>query len=96
MFVLVSYDVPADRTAKFRKLLKSHLGHEQFSVFFGDLPESSLIKLRDALRKLLKPGDRVLEITAANRHNVDVRCWDAGGTPAQTEDKRHTSNAVII
>jgi CRISPR-associated protein Cas2 len=41
MFVLVAYDVDARRTAKYRRLLVKYLGHEQFSVFFGDIIPTS-------------------------------------------------------
>ena len=44
MFVLVADDVYARRTAKYRKLLVKYLGHEQFSVFFGDIRRSTLEK----------------------------------------------------
>jgi CRISPR-associated protein Cas2 len=72
MFMLVTYDVEAKRTEKFKKLLRRYLHHEQFSVFAGDLTEAQAIRLRRELSRLMIPGDRVTEVTAANRHNVQV------------------------
>ncbi len=72
MYVLISYDVPAKRTERFRKILTRYLVHEQNSVFAGDLPESKLIKLRKELSAIATPEDRLIEITAANRRNVSV------------------------
>lgn len=72
MYVLICYDVASGRTEKYRKLLARFLVHEQNSVFAGDLPESKLIALRNELGAIAIPEDRVIEITAANRHNVSV------------------------
>jgi len=72
MFMLVTYDVEAKRTGKFRKLLRKYLNHEQFSVFSGDITEAKAIELRHKLGHLMIPDDRVTEITSANRHNIEV------------------------
>ena len=72
MYMLVTYDVEAKRTEKFRKLLAKYLNHEQYSVFSGDITEAKAIELRRTLSRLMIPGDRVTEITAANRNNVAV------------------------
>lgn len=72
MFMLMTYDVEARRTVKFKKLLSRYLVHEQFSVFTGDITEANAIKLRRELSRLMIPGDKVTEITTANRHNVEV------------------------
>lgn len=68
----MTYDVQAKRTGRFRKLLKRYLNHEQYSVFTGDLTQAQLIKLRRELSQLMITEDRVTEICAKNRHNVDV------------------------
>ena len=73
VYVLIAYDVEARRTERFRKLLARYLVHEQFSVFGGDLTESQLRTLEHELGKMLKSGDRILQISSANRHNVSVR-----------------------
>ena len=72
MYMLVTYDVEAKRTEKFKKLLRRYLMHDQYSVFSGDITEAKAIELRRELSRLMKPADRVTEITAANRHNVEV------------------------
>lgn len=72
MFMLITYDVEAKRTGKFRKLLRKYLNHEQFSVFSGDITEAKAIELRHKLSRLMIPDDRVTEITSANRHNIEV------------------------
>jgi len=54
------------------KVLTRYLVHEQNSVFAGDLPESKLLKLRSELGSIAVPEDRVIEITAANKHNVSI------------------------
>ena len=72
MYMLVTYDVEARRTEKFRKLLVKYLTHEQYSVFSGDITDAKAIELRRALSRMMIPGDRVTEISAANRHNVAV------------------------
>ena len=46
--------------------------HEQFSVFSGDITEAQAIKLRRQLSQLIVSGDRITEVTAANRQNVEV------------------------
>jgi len=72
MYMLMTYDVEAKRTDKFKKLLRRYLNHTQYSVFSGDLTEAQAIKLRSELSRLMIAGDRVMEITTKNRHNVDV------------------------
>ncbi len=72
MYMLMTYDVEAKRTEKFKKLLRRYLNHDQYSVFSGDLTEAKVILLRRELSQLMIPGDRVTEVTAANRHNIEV------------------------
>lgn len=72
MYMLMTYDVEAGRTEKFKKLLRRYLVHEQFSVFSGDITEANAIKLRRELSRLIIPGDRVTEVTSANRQNVEI------------------------
>ncbi|QTR48340.1 CRISPR-associated endonuclease Cas2 [Thiothrix litoralis] len=68
----MTYDVEAKRTDKFKKLLRRYLNHDQYSVFTGDITDAQAIKLRRELGKLMIPGDRVTQISAANRQNVEV------------------------
>lgn len=72
MYMLMTYDVQAKRTDRFKKLLRRYLTHTQFSVFSGDISEANAIELRRALSQLMIADDRVTEITAANRKNIQV------------------------
>ncbi|MBF0238904.1 MAG: CRISPR-associated endonuclease Cas2 [SAR324 cluster bacterium] len=72
MYMVVMYDVEAGRTEKFKKLLRGFLNHTQYSVFTGDITEAQAIKLRRSLSQLMIPGDRVTEISAENRKNIDA------------------------
>ena len=99
MFVLIAYDVEARRTSKMRKALAPFLGHEQNSVFFGNLSESGARKLRAAIAKVAKPDDKILEISAANRHNVKVallKKHPESGVLQKIDDRRHRANAAAI
>lgn len=73
MFMLMTYDVEARRTNKFKKLLRRYLNHDQYSVFTGDITEAQAIQLRRELSQLMIPGDKLTEISAANRQNVEVK-----------------------
>lgn len=72
MFMLITYDVEAKRTVKFKKLLRRYLNHEQYSVFTGDLTKAQVITLHRELSQLMIPGDRITEVRAANRQNIEV------------------------
>ena len=72
MFMLVTYDVEAKRTHKFKKLLRRYLNHDQFSVFTGDITDAQAVKLHRDLSQLMIPEDRVTEISCANRQNIEV------------------------
>ncbi len=70
--MLITYDVNAKRTEKFKKLLRRYLNHDQNSVFSGDITDAQAINLRSELSQLMIPEDKLTEITAANRKNVEV------------------------
>lgn len=99
MFIVVCYDVPAQRTGKYRKMLKEYLIHEQNSVFMGDLPESEWLKLQSAISRQIGADDRVLAIVCANRHNAAVRRFSkdpAGGPMKQDDDAWHGNEWAIL
>ncbi len=99
MYALICYDVPVGRTERFRKILSRFLLHEQNSVFAGEITEAELLKLHKILEKTAKPGDRLLEVLARNRHNVSVSNLvkaEGGGVLTQTPHNHHTSNAGVI
>ena len=99
MFVMVSYDVRADRTEIYKKLLKEFLIHEQASVFMGDLPESEVIRLTARISEKIRPGDKVLKLVCKNRHNVEVErlSKDAlGGPMRREEDEWHGKDWSVL
>jgi CRISPR-associated protein Cas2 len=99
MFVVVTYDVAADRTQIFRKLLVRYLTHEQNSVFAGDLTESSWRKLKSDLSQRSVPEDRLLVFKAENRHNMTaIILSKSAGNGALMEKSmlHHTSGSLIL
>jgi len=42
-------------------------------VFTGDITEAQAIELRREIGQLMIPGDKLTEISAANRQNVEVK-----------------------
>lgn len=100
MYVLMTYDVHAKRTEKFKKLLRKYLEHIQFSVFSGDLSEGKLIELRRSISRLLEPGEKVTEISAANRKNVNIAHYkknESGkGEAKKYDDNSHSSDFHVL
>lgn len=71
MIVIVVYDVPAERTRIFRKLLRRRLEHIQYSVFFGELTEGQLTGLKQEIQAKLGPDDSVIVFEAGSSSVVD-------------------------
>lgn len=59
IFVLVTYDVPAERTRIYRKLLRKYLEHIQYSVFYGDITEGQLVTIRNEIKNVLDSDDSI-------------------------------------
>jgi CRISPR-associated protein Cas2 len=59
VFVLVTYDVPAERTHVYRKLLRKRLEHLQQSVFHGNITEGQLVGIKQEINAVLVPADSV-------------------------------------
>ena len=74
MFVLVTYDVPAERTHIYRKLLRKRLEHLQQSVFYGDITEGQLVGIKQEIESVLIEEDSVYifeaDVSAAVHHTV--------------------------
>ena len=98
MYMLMSYDVEVGRTEKFKKLLRRYLNHTQYSVFSGDITEAQAIKLRRELSQLMIPGDRVLEISTENRHNISVvhMVKPEKGEVRREESRLHSSDFNVL
>lgn len=99
MFIMITYDVPAERTEIYKKLLVRFLTHEQNSVFAGDLTESAYRKLRAELSNVALPCDRLLQFQAKNRHNINAVALVKNAKNGVLEEKaliHHTMSATII
>ena len=99
MFVVVCYDVPAERTGLFKKTLKEYLMHEQNSVFMGDISESEWIKLTSRIAQVIEPDDHILTLVCRNRHNAQVRKLtkdSAGGRMGQEDHGWHGKDWAIL
>ena len=59
VFVLVTYDVPAERTHIYRKLLRKRLEHIQQSVFYGDVTDGQLVGIKQEIESTLIEEDSV-------------------------------------
>jgi CRISPR-associated protein Cas2 len=98
--MLMTYDVEASRTSIFRKLLRRYLNHEQYSVFTGDITEANAIRLRRELSEVMIPEDRLTEITAENRRNVNVvhlvKDSSGKGEVRRKDDDRHRCDFDVL
>jgi CRISPR-associated protein Cas2 len=74
MFVLITYDVPAERTDIYRKLLRTRLEHLQQSVFYGDITEGQLVGIKQDIKSELIDEDSIYifqaDVAAAVEHTV--------------------------
>lgn len=92
MFLVVAYDVPAERTEKYRKLLARYLAQLQYSVFAGDVTETLYRKLRRDIDDLYKNNDHLVFMCIENRRNVQVLVIRNG---QEQEDSSHLGSAVF-
>lgn len=81
MFVLVTYDVPAERTHIYRKLLRRRLEHIQQSVFHGDITEGQLMEIKYDIEDELAPDDSIYIFTADVAGTVDCTVIGDSGEP---------------
>lgn len=70
-YVIVVYDVQADRTSKFLRYLRRYLTHVQNSVFEGELTEGTLEEVKTTLESMLEPGESVMLYRMASEKYVD-------------------------
>lgn len=91
MFLIAAYDVPAERTEKYRKLLARYLSQLQYSVFAGDLTEKDYRKLRQDIKVLYEDSDYLVFVRTANRRNIQMELVKDGVTQ---EDKSHLGSAI--
>ena len=60
MYVIVVYDMEADRTHLMLKLCRRYLIHVQNSVLEGEISEGDLTKLKGEIEDLLQTGESVV------------------------------------
>jgi CRISPR-associated protein Cas2 len=60
MYLIVVYDVEAERTEKFKKFCRSRLNHVQNSVFEGEVTEKQYKEIRDKLKEMSKENESIL------------------------------------
>ncbi|ACV48944.1 MULTISPECIES: CRISPR-associated endonuclease Cas2 [Halomicrobium] len=71
VYVVVVYDMEADRTHKMLKFLRRYLTHVQNSVLEGDVTEGDLEKIRSGVDDLLKPGESTIIYQISSEKLVD-------------------------
>ena len=81
MYVIVTYDVPADRTHIYRKLLRRRLEHLQYSVFFGELTEGQVTSMKNEIKEKLEPEDAVIVFQSTNPTAFDFTTFGASDEP---------------
>ena len=60
MYVVLVYDMEAERTQKMLKIGRRYLTHVQNSVLEGEITEGVLTRLRGEIEDLLKSGESVI------------------------------------
>lgn len=70
-YLIVVYDVQADRTSKFLKYLRQYLVHVQNSVFEGELTKGQRIEVEETLESMLEPNESVMIYRTAGESYVD-------------------------
>lgn len=70
VYAVIVYDVEAERTRLYRKLLRRYLHHVQNSVFEGEITEGKLAEVTNDLEGLLKVGESVIVYRMAGESYV--------------------------
>jgi len=81
MHVIAIYDVPAERTHIYRKLLRRRLSHLQQSVFFGELTQGQVTKLKNDIEDVLQRDDAIVVFESTNPAAFDYTTFGAGDDP---------------
>jgi CRISPR-associated protein Cas2 len=84
MYVVLVYDLQADRTHKALKLGRRYLTHVQNSVLEGEISEGDLATLRGELDDLLEPDESAILYELSSDALLDRTVY--GEDP--TEDRR--------
>ena len=81
MHVIVVYDVPAERTRIYRKLLRRRLEHLQYSVFFGELTEGQVTAMKKDIEATLESDDSVVIFESSNPSAFDFTTFGQSEEP---------------
>lgn len=81
MHVIVVYDVPAERTRIYRKLLRRRLEHLQYSVFFGELTKGQVTAMKNEIETTLEPEDSVVVFESTNPSAFDFTTFGQSEEP---------------
>lgn len=81
MYVIVVYDVPAERTRVYRKLLRRQLEHLQNSVFFGELTQGQVTSLKNDIEDTLNSDDEVVVFESRNPAAFEFTTFGASDEP---------------
>lgn len=71
VFVVVVYDMEADRTQKMLKFLRRYLTHVQNSVLEGEVTEGDFERIRSGVDDLLKSGESTIIYRISSEKMVD-------------------------
>lgn len=84
MYVVLVYDMDADRTHKMLRLGRRYLTHVQNSVLEGEISKGDLEELRNRIQDILEPGESVILYELSSDTLLDRTVY--GDDP--TEDSR--------
>ena len=84
VYVVIVYDVRADRTRILLKFLRRYLTHVQNSVFEGQVTEGDLERIRNGIEERLEPGESTIVYELSSEKLLDRTVF--GEDP--TEDQR--------
>lgn len=71
VYVIVVYDMEADRTRLLLKLCRRYLTHVQNSVFEGEITEGDLERLRNGIEDRLVDGESAIIYELSSEKYVD-------------------------
>ena len=71
VYVVIVYDVQADRTRILLKFLRRYLTHVQNSVFEGQVTEGDLERIRNGIEERLEPGESTIVYELSSEKLLD-------------------------
>lgn len=84
VYVVIVYDVQADRTRILLKFLRRYLTHVQNSVFEGQVTDGDLERIKNGIEERLEPGESTIIYELSSEKLLDRTVF--GDDP--TEDQR--------